>query len=82
MSERRLTVWMSSATLLRSLMRTLTGTQQFPHLRDGFFVQIFVEICFRRIEVPGIAIAVRLMPILRLGIVKAERHVVALAGGC
>lgn len=33
MSERRLTVWMSSATLLRSLMRTLTGTQQFPHLR-------------------------------------------------
>ncbi|HEX5216629.1 MAG TPA: non-ribosomal peptide synthetase [Vicinamibacterales bacterium] len=33
MTDRRVTVWMSSATLLRSLMRTLTSDQEFPHLR-------------------------------------------------
>ena len=58
MSERRLTVWISSATMLRSLMRTL-GDRRFPHLR-------VVRIGGERVLASDIASAHRYFPAARV----------------
>ena len=60
--------------------RAVAG-QQFLYLRLGFAAEVLVEILLAvGAEVPVVSGAVGLVPVLRLGVIEAELHVVSGAG--